>query len=172
MYFLYFIEEPLLYSICRWLAQRSPSDQVTKLLEQTWTIFEPLKNSTEPKDNRMEVDSRCDLVDPSSSEKTAEQFTDIRQKILESDIAPETCMCGEPVTLQELRLARCVSGHVWPRCCVTFKLLEGTNCRVCMNCTAHALIQNPTSSSNLDWTKGLLEGGFSCSFCGGWFECV
>ena len=95
--------------------------------------------------------------------------TDVCQEILRNNVT-ENCMCGHPIALKEVRFGRCEIGHVWPRCCVTFKLLDGTNARVCENCNAHALNRHPINSPYEDWTKLLLDVTSSCTYCGAWFE--
>ena len=96
-------------------------------------------------------------------------YADVCQEILASNVF-ENCMCGHPIRLTEVKFGRCQIGHVWPRCCVTFKLLDGTNARVCENCNAHALNIHPINSPYEDWTKHLLDVTSSCTYCGAWFE--
>ena len=170
--FFPFAEEPLLVSVCRWLAQPVPATPVlAKLLEKSWALLRPFTNLAP----RTTVTSATatSTSSPQKTQQGVEMFSGIFEKILEAkEVVIEHCMCGQPIPLQDLRFARCMAGHVWPRCCLTFKVLDGTNCRVCTNCSAHALIQDLGSTSKFDWTKSLLHEGFACSFCGGWFEFV
>lgn len=138
-------------TICYWLCQRNPSGSTLDLLTRAWELFNP----TPAADHAEE--GTC-------------KYTNICEEILACDDVYENCMCGYPVVLKEVRFGRCQLGHVWPRCCVTFKLLDGTNARVCENCNAHALNRHPINSPYQGWTKNLLDATFSCTFCGGWFE--
>ncbi|XP_028417403.1 general transcription factor 3C polypeptide 4-like [Dendronephthya gigantea] len=142
--------------ICRWLAQNnSSSSVVVDLLEKVWSITKRITmvNDTEEESCGSNMDS------------------DVCKEILDHNDVFENCMCGQPIRLSEVRFGRCSVGHIWPRCCVTFKLLDGTNARVCENCNAHALNRHPINSPyEEDWTKHLLDVTSSCTYCGAWFE--
>jgi hypothetical protein len=141
-------------TICHWLVQRNPSGSVVDLLGKVWAIC----NSA---------------ITTSGTEQGTDgtyKYTDVCEEILASNNVSESCMCGHPIALKEVRFGRCQLGHVWPRCCVTFKLLDGTNARVCENCNAHALNRHPINSPYEDWTKHLLDVTSSCTYCGAWFE--
>ena len=175
--FISLVGEPLIWNICHWLAQKNPTQTVVNLLEKTWRVSNPSLDPAKTNDeSQMAVDTSSSLQNASNSASAREGITEdacsVCDEILKSEESFEKCMCGQPIVLQEPRSGHCAAGHVWPRCCVTFKLLEGANCRVCENCSAHALIQNPAAASPFDWTKDLLEENVSCTYCGGWFEHV
>lgn len=151
---LFFPEDMTVKCICRWLAQKSSSAAVVDLLKKVWSITKPktVVNDTQQESCGSNIDS------------------DVCQEILANNDVFENCMCGQTIKLREVRFGRCSVGHVWPRCCVTFKLLDGTNARVCENCNAHALNRHPINSPYDDWTKHLLDVTSSCTYCGAWFE--
>ena len=140
-------------TICHWLAQKNPSGSVIDLLRKVWSICNP-----------------AFLMRTGQGSDGTSEYTNLCEEILACNNVSENCMCGHPITLKEVRFGRCSLGHVWPRCCVTFKLLDGTNARVCENCNAHALNIHPINSPYEDWTKLLLDETSSCTYCGAWFE--
>ena len=140
-------------SLCHWLAERDPSTVIVDLLGKVWALCSP------------ELTTNSDDQGLGGTPMN----TDVCQEILMNNVT-ENCMCGHPIALKEVRFGRCEIGHVWPRCCVTFKLLDGTNARVCENCNAHALNRHPINSPYEDWTKLLLDVTSSCTYCGAWFE--
>ncbi|XP_046854609.1 general transcription factor 3C polypeptide 4-like isoform X2 [Xenia sp. Carnegie-2017] len=141
-------------TLCCWIAKRQPSTSVIDMLNDVW------RRCNNPLGTRDDIDG---------SKGTTEHGSKICEEML-TCVVNENCMCSEEIPFTHVRYGRCRAGHVWPRCCITFKLLDGTNARVCENCNAHALNRHPINSPYEDWTKHLLDVTSSCTFCGAWFE--
>ena len=108
--------------------------------------------------NAKPVKSQVNDKDQTLTGVTDESFT-----LLTREQCP---LCQTAIAVESLEYGICLSGHRWPRCCVSFVICAELTLRRCQDCNRCVSTPNPGSSP---WLRSLLKMT-KCPFCLGFFH--
>lgn len=108
--------------------------------------------------NAKAVKSQVNDKDQTLTGVTDESFT-----LLTREQCP---LCQTAIAVESLEYGICLSGHRWPRCCVSFVICAELTLRRCQDCNRCVSTPNPGSSP---WLRSLLKMT-KCPFCLGFFH--
>lgn len=137
-------------------SQANDKESTSDLLRQTEISME--KQSVILQSNAEAVKSLVkDIYEPSAG-VIDESFT-----LLSREQCP---LCQTAIAVESLEYGTCLSGHRWPRCCVSFVICADLALRRCQDCNRCVSTPSPRSSP---WLRSLLQLT-KCPFCSGFFH--
>lgn len=137
-------------------SQANGKESTSDLLRQTEISME--KQSVILQSNAEAVKSLVkDIYEPSAG-VIDESFT-----LLSREQCP---LCQTAIAVESLEYGTCLSGHRWPRCCVSFVICADLALRRCQDCNRCVSTPSPRSSP---WLRSLLQLT-KCPFCSGFFH--
>lgn len=101
------------------------------------------------------------LANRDSEDRTAQVLTGHVEKKMNKQMFPEYCsLCKEVLPFTDSKKALCPTGHLWPRCFLTYQACQTLEYRRCL---LHDSIARHPVPEDLEWIKRLLKG--PCTLC-------